>query len=169
MRVSFVIFLTLLLLRTLVAEANNALSGLHVWIFSGGLFVAYSALMLPFTQGFAATILGGLLCDAVAPVPYGTHAALFATAHAVVYNMRERLQRDETAVRVVLVLLVNSALFLAISIIRIRHVPGIATAWPRIFWDFGWSELAVALIAPWFFAFQVRSLELARAIPTAWD
>jgi len=168
-RVSLVLFLTLLLLRNLVAEANNALSGLHVWLFSGGLFVAYSALMVPFAQGFTASVLGGLLCDSVSPVPYGTHAALFATAHAVIYNMRERLQRDETVVRVVLVLLVNMALFLAISIIRIRHVPGAATAWPRILWDFGWSEVAVALVAPWFFALQVRSLELARAIPTQLD
>jgi rod shape-determining protein MreD len=169
MRISLVLFLTLLLLRTVVAEANNALSGMHVWIFSGGLFVAYSALMIPFTQGFAATVLGGLLCDAVSPVPYGTHAALFATAHAVIYNMRERLQRDETVVRVVLVLIVNMALFLVISVIRIRHVPAAATAWPRILWDFGWSQLAVALMAPWFFALQVRSLELTRAIPTPWD
>jgi rod shape-determining protein MreD len=165
MRVSLVLFLTLLLLRTLVAEANNALSGMHVWLFAGGLFVGYSALMLPFAQGFTATVLGGLLCDAVSPVPYGTHAALFATAHAVIYNMRERLQRDETVVRVVLVLLINTALFVAITVIRIRQVPAVAASWPRIFWDFGWSQAAVALVAPWFFALQVRTLELARAIP----
>jgi hypothetical protein len=61
------------------------------------------------------------------------------------------------------------ALFLAISVIRIRHAPGAATVWPRFLWDFVWSQIAVALMGPWFFALQVRSLELARAIPTAWD
>jgi rod shape-determining protein MreD len=166
MRVPLVLFLTLYLLRTVVAEANSALSGLHVWLFAGGLFVAYSALMVPFRQGFAASVLGGLLCDSVAPVPFGTHAALFGAAHALVYNMRERLQRDETAVRVAVVLLVNTALFLTISIVRVRHGPPGASVWPRLLCDFGWSQAAVALAAPWFFALQVRSLELARAIPS---
>jgi rod shape-determining protein MreD len=166
MRVPTVLFLTLYLLRALVAEANNALSGLHVWLFTGGLFVAYSALMIPFNQGFVASVLGGLLCDSVAPVPFGTHAALFATAHAAVYNVRERLQRDETVVRVAVVLIVNMALYLAITVIRIRHVPSGAMAWPRLLADFGWSQAAVLLVAPWFFALQMRSLELARAIPS---
>jgi rod shape-determining protein MreD len=165
MRAALVLFLTLYLLRALVAEANTALSGLHVWLFAGGLFVGYSALMVPFRQGFAASLLGGLLCDAVSPVPFGTHAALFAVAHAAVYNLRERLQRDETAVRVVVVLIVNAAFFLVITLARVRHVPAHAAVWPRIFSDFAWSQAAVALAAPWFFALQVRSLEMARAVP----
>ena len=78
---------------------------------------------MPFREGFAASVLGGLLCDAVTPVPFGTHAALFGAAHAVVYNIRERLQRDETAVRVVVALLVNLALFLALSFVRHRGTP----------------------------------------------
>ncbi|HXN35545.1 MAG TPA: hypothetical protein VN877_05205 [Opitutaceae bacterium] len=166
MRVPAILFLTLYLLRALVAEANSALSGLHVWLFAGGLFVAYAALMAPFSQGFAASVLGGLLCDSAAPVPFGTHAALFGTAHAAVYNVRERLQRDETLVRVVVVLLLNMALFLAISALRIRLVPSGAAAWPRLLSDLGWSQAAVAVAAPWFFALQVRSLELGRALPS---
>jgi rod shape-determining protein MreD len=166
MRVPLVLFLTLYLLRTVFAEANSALSGVHVWLFAGGLFVAYSALMVPFQQGFAASVLGGLLCDSVAPVPFGTHAALFGAAHAAVYNLRERLQRDETAVRVAVVLVLNAALFLAITAATIRHVPAAATVWPRLLSDLGWSQAAVALAAPWFFAIQVRSLELARAVPS---
>jgi len=166
MRVATVLFLTLFLLRALVAEANSALSGLHVWLFAGGLFVAYSALMVPFSQGFAASVFAGLLCDSAAPVPFGTHAALFGAAHAAVYNLRERLQRDETAVRVAVVLVLNAALFLAITAATIRHVPAAATVWPRLLSDLGWSQAAVALAAPWFFAIQVRSLELARAVPS---
>jgi cell shape-determining protein MreD len=165
MRVALVLFLTLFLLRALVAEANTALSGLHVWLFAGGLFVAYSALMVPFRQGFAASVLGGLLCDAAAPVPFGTHAALFGAAHAAVYNLRERLQREETSVRLAVVLSLNAAFFLIITLARVRHVPAHVTVWPRLLSDFGWSEVAVAVAAPWFFALQLRSLELARAIP----
>jgi rod shape-determining protein MreD len=166
MRVSAFLFLTLYLLRALVAEANNALSGMHVWLFAGGLFVAYSALMVPFRQGFAASILAGLLCDSVSPTAFGTHAALFGVAHAFVYNARERVQRDETSVRTMVALLVNLALFLALSFARIRAVSPEATVWPRLLADLVWSELAVALAAPWFFALQVRTLELARAIPS---
>jgi cell shape-determining protein MreD len=166
MRVTLVLFLTLFLLRALVAQANSALCGLHVWIFAGGLFVAYSALMVPFRQGFAASVLGGFLCDSAAPVPFGTHAALFGAAHAAIYNLRERLQRDETAVRVVIVLVVNAAFFLVITLARVRHVPSAATVWPRLLSDFGWSQVTVALAAPWFFSLQLRSLELARAVPS---
>jgi rod shape-determining protein MreD len=163
MRGCAALFLTLYLLRALVAEANSALSGLHVWLFAGGLFVVYSALMMPFGQGFTASVLGGLLCDSVTPVAFGTHAALFAAAHAVVYNVRERLQRDETAVRVTVALLVNLALFLALSVMRIRLSHLGAWAWPRMLSDLAWSEGALALAAPWFFALQLRTLQLARA------
>jgi rod shape-determining protein MreD len=108
--------------------------------------------------------LGGLLCDAVSPVPFGTHAALFATAHVVVYNARERLQRDETAVRVAVALVLNLVLYLAIGFVRIRAMPSGAIVWPRLLSDLLLSQGAVLLCAPWFFALQERSLELARAI-----
>ena len=165
MRGALALFLTTYLLRALVAEVNSALSGTHVWIFAGGLFVAYSALMMPFGEGFCASVLGGLLCDAVTPVAFGTHTALFAVAHAVVYNARERLQRDETSVRVFVALLLNLALFLALTFARIRAAHEAAAAWPRMLSDLAWSEAALALIAPWFFALQLRTLELARAQP----
>ena len=164
MRPTAALFATLYLLLALVAQVNSAIAPIHLWLFAGGLFVAYPALMMPFRQGFADSVLGGLLCDSVAPVAFGTHAALFATAHAVVYNVRERLQRDETVVRVSVVLLVNLALFLTLSFTRIAH--GGAAAWPRTLSDLFWSEAAVALAAPWFFAFQLRTLELARAAPS---
>lgn len=166
MRGAVALFLTTYLLRGLVAEVNSALSGMHIWLFAGGLFVAYSALMMPFREGFTASVLGGMLCDSVTPVVFGTHTALFAVAHAVVYNARERLQRDETLVRVFVALLLNVALFLAITFARIRVAHEAAAAWPRILSDLAWSEAALALIAPWFFALQVRTLELARANPS---
>jgi len=165
MRGALALFLPLYLLHAVIAEANNVLSGAHVWLFAGGLYVAYSALMLPFRQGLAATILGGLLCDSLAPVAFGTHAAMFATAHLIVYGVRERLQRDETAVRVAVVLLLNLAFFLALTFARLRLVPATATALPRMLSDLAWSEVLLAATAPWFFALQVRTLELARAQP----
>jgi rod shape-determining protein MreD len=166
MRGAFALFLTLYLLRAIVAEVNNALSGVHIWLFAGGLFVAYSALMMPFRQGFFVTILAGLLCDAATPVPFGTHAWLFALAHAIVFNARERLQRDENGVRIAVALLTNLGLFLALTFVRIHVAHGGAGAWPRMLSDLAWSEVVIAVIAPWFFAFQLRTLELAGANPS---
>jgi rod shape-determining protein MreD len=164
MRATVVLFFTLYLLQAMAAQVNSAIAPIHVWLFVGGLFVAYPALVMPFGQGFGASVLGGLLCDALAPVGFGTHAALFASAHAVVYNARERLQRAETIVTVSAALLVNLALFLALSSFRIQQAHGSAGAWPRMLSDLFWSEAVVALIAPWFFAFQVRALQMARAV-----
>jgi cell shape-determining protein MreD len=166
MRGAVAILVSLYVLRALVAEVNSALAGLHIWLFAGGLFVAYSALTMPFGQGFTVSILGGLLCDSVTPVAFGTHSILFAAAHAVVYNVRERLQRDETMVRVSVALLVNLALFLTLSFIRIRLSHGASAAWPRVLSDLAWSEISVALAAPWFFSLQLRALEMARANPS---
>jgi rod shape-determining protein MreD len=166
MRGAAALFVTLYLLRALVAEANNALSGLHVWLFAGGLFVTYAALAMPLRQGFAASLLGGLLCDCVSPVGFGSQAVLFAFSHTVVYNLRERLQRDETAVRVAVALLVNLGLFLAVTVLRMRAAHIGIGAWPRLLSDLGWSEAVLAAVAPWFFALQLRTLELARAKPS---
>lgn len=164
MRATAAIFLTLYLLQAMVAQVNSAIAPIHVWLFAGGLFVAYPALAMPFGQGFAASALGGLLCDALSPVAFGTHAGLFAAAHAVVYNARERLQRDETVVAVSAALLVNLALFLALSFTRIEQARGSAGAWPRMVSDLFWSEAVVAVVAPWFFALQRRTLEIARVV-----
>jgi rod shape-determining protein MreD len=83
----------------------------------------------------------------------------------VVYGVRERLQRDETAVRLAVALIVNLAFFLALSFARLRLVPAAATAWPRMLSDLVWSQAVLALVAPWFFALQLRTLELAGAQP----
>ena len=74
MRAGLAVFLTLYLLLALVAQADSAISGLHVWLYAGGLYVVYPALLLPLRQGLAATILAGLLCDATSPLAFGTHA-----------------------------------------------------------------------------------------------
>src|SRR5437667_201306 len=111
MRHTLATFLTLLLLWTLVAEVNHALSGLRVYLFVGALFVVYAALMLPWRAGLGSTLLGGLLCDANAPVWFGTHLLLFTATFAVIFHLRNRLPRDDTVARIVITLLANLALF----------------------------------------------------------
>ena len=58
MRRTLVTFLTLLLLWAVVAQVNHVLDG-HVYLFLGGLFVAYAALQLPLRDGLTAVLLAG--------------------------------------------------------------------------------------------------------------
>jgi hypothetical protein len=98
MRGALVLFLTLYLLRALVAEANSALSGLHVWLFAGGLYVAYSALM-PSPSARASRPPSSAGCSAT-PWPRSPSAPTPPSSPSPtpsVYNVRERLQREETA------------------------------------------------------------------------
>jgi len=163
MRRTAVLFLTLLLLWALVAEMNHALSPAHVWLFAGGLFVAYAALALPLAPGLAAVILAGCVFDAHAPVAFGTHAALFAIAHLLIHNARDRLPRDETGAHVLIALTANFGLFLALSLDCARRAPASGAEWFRLLADLACSQVFVALIARWFFALQARALKLAAA------
>jgi len=163
MRRTLVIAATLLLLWTVVSQANHALSGLHLYLFVGGLFVAYSALTQPLPQGLAASIVGGIYCDVAGPAGlFGTHALLFAAAHVSVFHVRDRIPRDETASRVVVALLTNLALFLVFSFSQVHQSPAPGLAWPRLLVDLVASQVFLALLAPWFFAVQARVLVLAR-------
>jgi cell shape-determining protein MreD len=163
MRLSLTTALTLLLLWTLVAQINHALSEFRVYLFTGSLFVTFAALKLPLRAGLAASLLGGVLCDANSPADFGTHILLFAATHAVVFHLRDRLPRDDTVSRVIVALLTNLAVFLLFSFIQIARSPAPAAVWPRLIADLACSQVFLALIAPWFFALQHRALVLTGA------
>ncbi len=156
-----IVSLTLLLLWVLVSQVNHYLAAWHVYLFVGGLYVTFAALLLPLRAGLAASLLAGLLCDANSPVPPGTHTLLFAAAHAVLFHVRDRVPREETVTRVVLALLANLGIFLVVSFLLIGRSPAPGAVWPRIILDLVCSQVFLALVAPWFFALQTRSLELA--------
>jgi rod shape-determining protein MreD len=166
MRRALVIFATLILLWAVLGELNHALTPRHVYLWIGGLFVTYSALTLPLRTGSIATLCAGMLCDASAPIPFGTHALLFAAAHVIIFNIRDRVPRDETVARVVIALLANLTLFLVFSFFLITRLPSPGAVWPRIIFDLICSQVLIALIAPWFFALQAGALELARPLTT---
>jgi cell shape-determining protein MreD len=153
---------TLLLLWTVVAQVNHALSGHRVYLFVGALFVAFAALTQPRRSGFATSLLGGLLCDANSPVAFGTHLLLFAAAHLSMFHVRDRVPRDDNITAVFVVLVTNLALFLVFSFGQIHASPAPAAVWPRLIADLICSQVFLALITPWFFALQSQSLVLAR-------
>ncbi len=167
MRAGLITFLTTVLLWALVAQVNHYLGGAHVYFFVGGLLIAFGALALPLMAGMGVSLAIGGVCDANAFVPFGTHTLLFASAHAVIFHLRDRLPHDDLISRVVIALFANLALFLALSFILIDRAPAPAPAWIRLFADLACSQLFLALIAPWFFSLQQRALALGRPVP-AW-
>lgn len=164
MRRALVIFATSVLLWAVVSELNHALAPRHVYVWIAGLFITFSALMLPLGGGLTATFMSGLLCDAGTPLIFGTQALLFAAAHVVIFNLRDRVPRDETVARVIIALLANLTLFLLFSFLQVGRLPEPGAVWPRIIFDLLCSQLLLLLVAPWFFALQARALELARPL-----
>lgn len=169
MRRALATFATLFLLWAIVAQVNHALSGTHIYLWIGGLFITFAALALPLRSGLAASLLGGLLVDATTAVSFGLHALLFALAHAFIFNIRDRLPRDETTARVVVALFANLALFLVFSFFQINRVPTPSTVWPRLILDLLCSQVFLTVVAPWFFALQTRTVEAADSLAALYE
>jgi rod shape-determining protein MreD len=161
-RRTLTLFVTLIVLWAVIAQINHALAGFRVYLFAGGLFVAFAATTQPRRSGLIASILAGLMCDANAPVIFGTHMLLFVAAHVTLFHVRDRVPRDDSVSAIIVVLLTNLGLFLVFSFTQIPASPSPATIWPRLIVDLLCSQVFLALVTPWFFALQTRSLALAR-------
>lgn len=169
MRRTLATFATLILLWTIVSQLNHSLASWRIYFWVGGLFVTHAAVVLPLRTGFGASLLSGLLLDSSAPVAFGTHTLLFAAAHVLIFNIRDRVPREETAVRVIIALFANLALYLVFSFVLVQRSPAPAAAWPRILTDLVCSQLFIALAAPWFFALQARALAFAETLADAYE
>ncbi len=164
MRRTLLLFATLVVLWTIVAQLNHELAGWRVYLFAGALFVAYAALTQPRRAGLIATLLGGILCDANSAAAFGTHTLLFAAAHVTVFQVRDRVPRDDNISAIIVVLLTNLALFLVFSFTQIHRSPAPAAVWPRLIADLVCSQLFLVVVTPWFFALQARTLALGRGL-----
>ncbi|HVU32455.1 MAG TPA: hypothetical protein VHE61_03410 [Opitutaceae bacterium] len=162
MRRTLTLFLSLLVLWTVVTQLNHALTSMHIYLFTGALFVTFAALTQPFGSGFWASALAGLVFDANTPVAFGTHLLLFGATHVVLFRLRDRVPRNDTFTRVSVAVLANLVLFLVFSFVETIHSPAPAANWPRLLMDLVCSQVFLALVAPWAFALQARALEIAR-------
>lgn len=161
-----IVTLANLVLWWLVGLANHYLAGLmSVYVYVGGLFIAYGALRLDPKHGLIATILTALLFDSVEPVPFGTSLFLFTLVHVTILYGRHRFPREGAVFAVVVALLANLFLFIALSFLLVGANPRPANAWLRIFMDLFISQAVITLIAPWFIALQDRAMELAQIHP----
>jgi hypothetical protein len=75
------------------------------------------------------------------------------------------VHREETLVGVLAALLSNLGIFLVLSFLVGRDLPGGVDPWPRLFADLLASQLALAIITPWFLVLQRRVLGWAGQPP----
>ncbi|AHF91543.1 hypothetical protein OPIT5_16230 [Opitutaceae bacterium TAV5] len=161
-RFAILLFAALLLLW-LAGQLNQVLVrfGMSVWV--GGLLVVFPVLRAGPREGLGLTFLIGLFCDAMTPVPFGLHAFLFAAAHVCVGCLRPRLPVRETLVGVVMALFLNLAFMLVLGILFTASWPDPAIGWMRWMADLVLSQVVIVLVAPWYFALQLRTIELLDA------
>jgi len=155
-------FLSLLLLWVLVTQLNHYLAVWHSHIFVGALYLTFAALRLPVRGGMLVTALGGLLCDANTPVPFGTHMLLFTVAHAFINKAQHRIPSDHPTTQLVVAFIANLVLYVALSVVVILGNPVVGQLWPRLLFDLALSQVCLLLLGPWFLALQARILELDR-------
>lgn len=161
MRRSLTLFVTLFLLWVLTGQINHLLSAWRVSLFLGGLYIVFAALRLRRNEGLFTVFAAGLMFDAHAPMWFGCHALLFATAHIVVFRFRTRIPRDDSLFIIVVALLANLGIYLGISFTAFHDLPSSANIWPRLLTDLVVSQVVLALVAPWFLALQARAMEIA--------
>lgn len=152
-----------LILAIIFAQVNHALASRHVSLWVGGLAVTFASLRLGYREGLIAVLVLGWFQDALSPVTFGLHAFLFATAHAVIYYIRNRFPREENLISILVALLANLGLFLVFSFTQIGDSPVAGQVWIRLLVDLGLSQVVIALITPWFIGLQERGLDIAGA------
>lgn len=148
-----------LVLLYLTIQVNHYLAAVPVSLFLFGLPIAFAALRLNLSQGMIATILTGLCYDALTPFPPGTGLLLFSTTFTVIFAARSQFHREEAYSTIIVVLLANLFLFAAFSTVAIVTIG--SAGYPIILVvNFVASQLAVAGLTRWFFAFQMALLGL---------
>jgi len=161
MKRTLLVFVTLVLLWTITGLFNQALAGLHLHLYFGGLYITFAAVALSPREGLAAVLLGGAVCDAHSPTRFGTQILLFAAAHAFLRQLRDRLPHDDLIGRVAITLICNLGLYLALSFAEVGEALNPSAYWGRAAVDLLFSQVVLALIAPWFFALQERTAAYA--------
>jgi cell shape-determining protein MreD len=155
------LFITQLLLWTLLAVINHSLAEWQVYLYTGGLFVTFAGLLMGPREGLAAALLSGALFDAGSPVPFGQNALLHGIGFLLLLKLRSRLAHDETAVRVAVSIIANTALYLMKFGLHFAGLTSFSGMWGRFLWELLFSSIAVGLLVPWAFALQARALDLA--------
>jgi hypothetical protein len=155
-----VLVLANLLLIFISGQLNHYLGTLPLSVFLAGLYLPVAGLRLRMKPGFIAMFLTGLLLDAGRPVPFGSSSLLLGGLFAVWHSFRSRLPREGVGSAVVGALVANLLLFFAQPLLAGAGTSFASATAGRIFWDLVFSQIAVGLLGPWFFALQEQALML---------
>jgi rod shape-determining protein MreD len=155
------IFLTHLVIWTLLGALNHALGTWQLHVFAGGLFVTFAGFHMTRRAGLAAVLMAGFLFDAASPVPFGQHALVFGILFTLLLSWRHRIAHDEPAVLATVTVLVNLILLGVLALLRLRAPAWMDLDWGRLLWEMLASSLVVGLAAPWISALQAAALELS--------
>jgi hypothetical protein len=149
----------------IVAQVNHYLAALDVGVLRGpfflfllGLPVAFAALRLRLSQGFAAVLLTAFAFEAALPVAPGFFVITCGACLCITIAVRGNFNRYEPTSALAATLLINLALIVAVSLYS--RPSGGAAAGVRIAVDLLASQLAVAALTGWFFAWQLALLRL---------
>lgn len=142
----------------LAAQLNHYLTAVPIgqgpvqlYVFVLGLPIAFCALRLNLKQGLAAAIPTALFAEAGLPLPPGLLTVICATCFCVTIAVRASFNRFANTSALIVVAILNLIIMLALSFAvlpRGNFSPG------RLVVDIVVSELAVVLLAGWFFAAQ---------------
>lgn len=155
------LFLCHLVLWTLITAFNHTLGAWQITFFGGGLFVTYAGLELEPREGLTACILAGFIFDAWSPVPFGQQALVFGLAYCMLHLWKQRLMWDELKVQSAVAATTNAAMYVVLAVIHFWGMAQWRFLVTRSLWELGLSTAVVVLVAPWAFALQDQTLELA--------
>ncbi len=159
-RQAFALLACSLVLLWLMGQANHYLAPFGVQVWLGGLLVTLPALRASLRCGLFVAFTTGLSIDAVTPVLFGTHAVVFAFVLVIAHAARHRFPREDVVVAVTAALFANLCLLLLLTFVHAPAWPDPGAGWLRFFADLVASQVVLTLVAPWFFALQVRAVEL---------
>jgi rod shape-determining protein MreD len=155
------LFMTQLLLWTLLAVINHHLTDWQLYLYTGGLFVTFAGLLMGPREGMAAAILSGFIFDAGSSVTFGQNALLHGIGFLLLFKLRSRLAHEETAVQVVVAIIANILLYLVRFVLLFSQLTSFSGMWSRFLWELVFSSVAVGLLVPWTFALQAKALDFA--------
>jgi cell shape-determining protein MreD len=146
-----------LLLMYLSLQVNHYLAYIPASLFLFGLPIGFAALRLTLGQGLATSAVTGLYYDTLTPFPFGIALVFFSITFTMIYTVRSRFHREETFSSIIAVLLANLFLFAAFCGVAttMTGTPGHPAS---LITDLLMSQVLIAIICGWFFAFQMAFL-----------
>ncbi|MCH8475379.1 MAG: hypothetical protein LAT55_09145 [Opitutales bacterium] len=159
---------TVLFLSSLVGwffwrEINHFLTPYHLSLYLGGLLITFGILRLPLYSGLIHSALVGAWLDAAAPTyPFGTGILVFSLLHLLVFTLRQKIPHDTSAWMILAALLINFLLFLFWTVYHYPlQIDPQGYLW-RSLVDLIISQIAITIVAVWFFSLQNSLLHLCR-------